>query len=314
MRWWSGTTRATGAVANPCQVATTKAAKIPMATPARLRPCRRHVVGTSGHSGLRHSLHSLYVSSNSSVGIMQAVSFWQGTRIEYSRRRCQVPSRHPPPLNEYHHWNQAYENQFRHHDMPTGTTPAGRISTNFASYMPEVIGTPWNPPPPIGDRPRIRRTWRIHARKTGPKTPSSATHQPTRRRRQLDHPKTGSKPPPSASPGTVAENGSQQADQTPPNLHHRRPTDPLAENGCYRPRNRFPGIRHRQQRQNRRRRSHMPPGRDSAPPTRGPRTRRCPHASSRSQQDGSSPQRSPYRNAHPNSDCTSGTSPPSTQA
>lgn len=148
MRWWSGTTRATGAVANPCQVATTKAAKIPMATPARLRPCRRHVVGTSGHSGLRHSLHSLYVSSNSSVGIMQAVSFWQGTRIEYSRRRCQVPSRHPPPLNEYHHWNQAYENQFRHHDMPTGTTPAGRISTNFASYMPEVIGTPWNPPTP----------------------------------------------------------------------------------------------------------------------------------------------------------------------
>ena len=115
---------------------TTKAAKIPMATPARLRPCRRHVVGTSRHSGLRHSLHSLYVSSNSSVGIMQAVSFWRGTRIEYSRRRCQVPSRHPPPLNEYHHWNQAYGNQFRHHDMPTSTTPAGRISTNFASYMP----------------------------------------------------------------------------------------------------------------------------------------------------------------------------------
>ena len=157
--------------------------------------------------------------------------------------------------------------------------------------------------------------------KTVDKTPQNRTQTSvfgdpttTRRKRQLDHPKTGSKPPPSASPGTVAENGSQQADQTPPNLHHRRPTDPLAENGCYRPRNRFPGIRHRQQRQNRRRRSHRPPGRDPAPPTRGPRTRRCPHASSRSQQDGSSPQRSPYRNAHPNSDCTSGTSPPSTQA
>lgn len=44
----------------------------------------------------------------------------------------------------------------------------------------------------IGDKSRIRRTRRIHARKTGPKTPSSATHQPTRRTRQLDHPKTGS--------------------------------------------------------------------------------------------------------------------------
>lgn len=57
----------------------------------------------------------------------------------------------------------------------------------------EVTGSQWNPQTsPIGDKSRIRRTRRIHARKTGPKTPSSATHQPTRRTRQLDHPKTGS--------------------------------------------------------------------------------------------------------------------------
>lgn len=117
-----------------------------------------------------------------------------------------------------------------------------------------------------------------------------------------------------------------------PNLRHRRPIHRAPKTEVTDPENRSQtstigdpptrspktevtnSKRIQRQKQNRRRRRHRPPGRDPAPPTRGPRTKRCPHASSRSQQDGSSPQRSPYRNAHPNSDCTSGTSPPSTQA
>ena len=95
--------------------------------------------------------------------------------------------------------------------MPTGTTPAGRISTNFGSYMPEVTGTPWNPPTsPIGDRPRIRRTRKSQPLKTELKPPSSAAHQP------------------------LAEHGSYRLPMESSNLPHRRQIQdsPNTEDTC----------------------------------------------------------------------------------
>lgn len=74
----------------------------------------------------------------------------------------------------------------------------------------------------FGDPTTTRRKRQLDHPKTGFLTSVIGDPFIGRRKRKLQTPKTGPKPPPSASPGTLAENGSQQADQTPPNLHHRR--------------------------------------------------------------------------------------------
>ena len=129
--------------------------------------------------------------------------------------------------------------------MPTGTTPAGRISTNFGSYMPEVTGTPWNPQPPHRRQTQDSPNTEVTTPQNGTQTSVFGDPPTTRRTWKLQAPNGILKPPPSATNPGFAEDGGYMPGKQDPNLHHRRPTNYSPKTAVRPPQNRFPNLRHR---------------------------------------------------------------------
>lgn len=123
--------------------------------------------------------------------------------------------------------------------MPTGTTPAGRISTNFGSYMPEVTGTPWNPQPPHRRQTQDSPNTEVTTPQNGTQTSVFGDPPTTRRTRKLQAPNGILKPPPSATNPGFAEDGGYMPGKQDPNLHHRRPTNYSPKTAVRPPQNRF---------------------------------------------------------------------------
>lgn len=113
--------------------------------------------------------------------------------------------------------------------------PAVGSITNPTHRHP-VLGDKGSTPRPtptsvIGDTPVGRRRRKLQTPKQDPKPPPSATKSWDCRERKSAGRFDPAEPPLSANPETVAEDGGYRPPKQIPNLRHRRPNQPLADDG-----------------------------------------------------------------------------------